>query len=86
MIARKRGADEAREASRRAAEVLALGWPDAPAGVSLLGDFDLWLRSEGHSRNPGATADLVTAALFAALRDGTIPLPMAAGPSGWSGA
>ena len=49
-------------------------------------DLDLWLRSEGHSRNPGATADLVTAALFAALRDGTIPLPMAAGPSGWPGA
>ena len=85
LIARKRGAVEAHEASRRAAEVLALGWPDAPAGVSLLEDFDLWLRAEGHSRNPGATADLVTAALFAALRDGIIPLPMAAGPSGWSG-
>ena len=86
LIARKRGANEAHEASRRASEVLALGWPDAPAGLSLLVDFDLWLRAEGHSRNPGATADLVTAALFAALRDGTIPLPLAAGPSGWSGA
>lgn len=85
LIARKRGGDEAREASRRAAEVLAHGWPDAPAGVSLLADYDHWLRAEGHSRNPGATADLVTAALFAALRDGTIPLPMAAGPSDLSG-
>lgn len=85
LIARKRGVVEAHEASRRAAEVLALGWPVAPAGLALLEDFDLWLRAEGHSRNPGATADLVTAALFAALRDGTIPLPMAAGPSGWSG-
>jgi triphosphoribosyl-dephospho-CoA synthase len=27
------------------------------------------LREEGNARNPGATADLVTACLFAALRE-----------------
>ena len=47
-------------------------------------EFDAWLRAEGHARNPGATADLVAAALFAALRDGTIELPRPAGPTGWS--
>jgi triphosphoribosyl-dephospho-CoA synthase len=76
LIARKRGLETAREASSRAARVLDLGWPDDPLGVTELDDFDHWLRDDGHARNPGATADLVTAGLFVALRDGTIPLPI----------
>jgi triphosphoribosyl-dephospho-CoA synthase len=72
LIARKRGETTALEASRRASGVLELGWPDAPEGVEDLADFDAWLRLDGHARNPGATADLITAALFAGLRDGTI--------------
>jgi triphosphoribosyl-dephospho-CoA synthetase len=28
------------------------------------------LRADGHRRNPGATADLIAAALFVALREG----------------
>ena len=43
-----------------------------------------WLRSRGNQLNPGTTADLVTAALFAALRNGTIQLPRLAGPASWS--
>jgi triphosphoribosyl-dephospho-CoA synthase len=82
LIVRKRGWDEAREVSRRASEVLAGGWPENRAGMA---EFDAWLRAEGHARNPGATADLISAALFATLRDGTIKLPRPAGPSGWSG-
>jgi len=78
LIARKRGAVIAREASRRASAVLAAGWPDDPAPID---DFDAWLRADGHARNPGATADLATAALFAGLRDGTIRLPIGVG---WS--
>jgi triphosphoribosyl-dephospho-CoA synthase len=74
LILRKRGPAVAAEASRRAAEVLAAGWPDAPP--DLLGAFDAWLRADGHAHNPGATADLVAAAVFAALRDGTIGLPI----------
>ena len=31
--------------------------------------FDRWLRADGHRRNPGTTADLVAATLFAAQRD-----------------
>lgn len=84
LIARKRGSDEAREASRLAKRVLDAGWPDSAEGRSRYDSFDQWLRAEGHTRNPGATADLVSAALFAALRDGTIPLPRPAGDKSWS--
>jgi triphosphoribosyl-dephospho-CoA synthase len=83
LIARKQGWDEARAASRRAVEVLSAGWPDETKGQVRCTEFDAWLRSGGHGRNPGATADLIAAALFAALRDGTIQLPRPAGPSGW---
>ena len=37
-----------------------------------LKDFDDWLRTDGHRRNPGTTADLVAACLFAAIRERTI--------------
>ena len=77
LIARKRGPATALEASRLASSVLELGWPDSPEGIEALGAFDAWLRADGHARNPGATADLTTAALFAALGDGTIGLPIA---------
>lgn len=85
LIARKRGLVEAREAARRAAEVLDAGGPQSESGRSKLASLDDWLRAEGHSRNPGATADLIAAALFAALRDGTIGLPRPVGATGWSG-
>ncbi|MBY0395127.1 MAG: triphosphoribosyl-dephospho-CoA synthase, partial [Thermoleophilia bacterium] len=75
LIARKRGAAEADEAARRAWAVLDAGWPDSEAGRRAIGDLDHWLRAEGRGRNPGTTADLVTAALFLALRDGTIAMP-----------
>lgn len=83
LIARKRGRAEAEEASRLASAVLARGWPRDPSGVRLCVEFDRWLRAEGHARNPGTTADLVAAALFAALRDGLIPLPI--GKAAWAG-
>jgi triphosphoribosyl-dephospho-CoA synthase len=84
LIARKRGAEEAVEASRRASEILAAGWPDRAGGVRLCDDLDDWLRAVGNARNPGTTADLVAAALFAGLRDGTIRLPV--DKAGWGGA
>jgi triphosphoribosyl-dephospho-CoA synthase len=75
LIARKRGLAEAAEAGRRARQVLDAGWPHTPAGRAALGDLDVWLRAEGHARNPGTTADLVAACLFVALREDTIQLP-----------
>jgi triphosphoribosyl-dephospho-CoA synthase len=75
LIARKRGPAEAEEAARRARRVLEQGWPREPAGMAALAELDAWLRAEGNRRNPGTTADLLTASLVVALRQGTIPLP-----------
>jgi triphosphoribosyl-dephospho-CoA synthase len=76
LIARKRGREEAEEAACRAERVFAAGWPwDPAASRAALADLDAWLRAEGHSRNPGTCADLVTACLFVALREGRIQLP-----------
>ncbi|WP_165063882.1 triphosphoribosyl-dephospho-CoA synthase [Paludisphaera rhizosphaerae] len=84
LIARKLGRVAADEASARARSVLASGWPEGERSFAALQDLDDWLRSDGHRRNPGATADLTAAVLFAALRDGTIKLPRAAGSSFWA--
>jgi triphosphoribosyl-dephospho-CoA synthase len=75
LIARKRGRPEAEEAARRARHVLEQGWPSQEAGRTALQALDAWLRAEGHSRNPGTSADLVTACLFVLLREGTIKSP-----------
>ena len=76
LIARKLGAEIAEESSRRARDVLASGWPKTEESRRKLAEFDFWLRADGHARNPGATADLVAAAIFAALRGGLISLPI----------
>jgi triphosphoribosyl-dephospho-CoA synthase len=75
LIARKRGLAEAEESARRAQEVLDLGWPETAESRQAFADLDRWLRAVGHQRNPGTTADLVTASLFAALREDSISLP-----------
>jgi triphosphoribosyl-dephospho-CoA synthase len=75
LIRRKLGLEEAEEASRRADHVLSLGWPRRPEGQEAVLELDAWLRARGNQRNPGATADLVTASLFVALREGTMQLP-----------
>jgi triphosphoribosyl-dephospho-CoA synthase len=82
LVARKRGLEEAIEASRRAHAVLAAGWPNSAVGERERARLDDWLRAEGHSRNPGTTADLVTASLFVLLREGSMKLPS---PFPWSG-
>ncbi len=75
LIARKRGRAEAEEAGWRAQAVLDAKWPGERAGGAALAEFDAWLRAEGNRRNPGTTADLLTACLFVLLRDETITLP-----------
>jgi triphosphoribosyl-dephospho-CoA synthase len=70
LISRKCGLGEAQEASHRAEDLLATGW-------EAFADFDAWLRAEGRRRNPGTTADLLTACLFILLREGTIRVPLA---------
>ena len=75
LIARKCGAAVAREASERAAAVLEAGLPGDGEYRCAVRRFDAWLRSDGHRRNPGTTADLIAAGLFAGLRDGRIQPP-----------
>ena len=77
-IARKCDAHEARESARIAQEVLASGWPDTTSGQQRLSEFDGWLRARGSLRNPGTTADLVTACLFVGLRERLIQAPSVA--------
>jgi triphosphoribosyl-dephospho-CoA synthase len=67
LIARKRGADEARRVAEGARQVLAAGGVGSRRGRTALAGFDAALRRDGNALNPGTTADLVTAVLFAAL-------------------
>lgn len=72
LIVRKCGEAIAEQVSRYAADVLAA--PDEESYNAALADFDFWLRADGNRRNPGATADMITAALFVLLRqDELIP-------------
>jgi triphosphoribosyl-dephospho-CoA synthase len=75
LIARRLGASVATESAARAAKVLSFADADREDYQLALADFDFWLRSDGHRRNPGTTADLIAAGLFAALRDGIIRPP-----------
>lgn len=86
LIARKRGVALAEESARRVAAVLHdYGWPHAEGSAAALRGFDAWLRADGHARNPGATADLIAATLYVALRDGTIQLPGHLARESWDG-
>jgi triphosphoribosyl-dephospho-CoA synthase len=67
LIARKRGLPAAVAVSRRAAEVVSAGGVRSANGKERLAEFDLSLRDADNANNPGATADLTAATLFAAL-------------------
>lgn len=75
LIARKCGQQVAQESADRARRVLANGAPGEVAYEQELRDLDFWLRSDGHRRNPGTSADLIAAGLFAALRDRKLAIP-----------
>jgi triphosphoribosyl-dephospho-CoA synthase len=74
LIARKCGRAVAEEAARRARQVLQTEWQQSRSWEALAA-LDAWLRADGRRRNPGTTADVLTASLFVALRQGAIPLP-----------
>ncbi len=75
LIARKCGPDLAAKAAILARQTLDRGQPGDDAYYDAVADFDFWLRADGNRRNPGATADILAAALFAGLRDGQLPPP-----------
>jgi triphosphoribosyl-dephospho-CoA synthase len=76
LMGRKCGLAVAQQATAMAARVLAAGPPGDEAYHAALAEFDFWLRSDGHRRNPGTTADLLAAGLFAVLRDERIAAPL----------
>lgn len=76
LIARKCGQDFARETAAAAGSVLSVGEPGDDVYHGALADFDFWLRSDHARRNPGTTADMVAATLFAALREGIVTASM----------
>jgi triphosphoribosyl-dephospho-CoA synthase len=71
LVLRKCGPDIHRQLQTRANHVLDQleqhGWTTAEPALA---DFDFWLRSDGHRRNPGATADLIAAGLLVAILQG----------------
>ena len=75
LIARKCGRETAESSAAKARGVLGSGWPATDQGQREFDELDRWLRADGNRRNPGTTADLVTAVLFAALREGRVPIP-----------
>jgi triphosphoribosyl-dephospho-CoA synthase len=75
LIARKGGRELSDRTAKIAGQVCSAGNPGDETYHAALADFDFWLRSDGSRRNPGTTADLVAAALFAGLRDGLLTLP-----------
>ncbi|MDB5391773.1 MAG: ATP:dephospho-CoA triphosphoribosyl transferase [Planctomycetaceae bacterium] len=77
LIARKCGKEIADESAARAGQVLQLGGTKSEPGRAAARQLDAWLRADGHRRNPGTTADLIAASLFAAGRDGMINLSAA---------
>jgi triphosphoribosyl-dephospho-CoA synthase len=72
LIARKLGPVAAEEVRREAGRVLEAGGVRRPEGRATIAEFDARLRDPQNSRNPGTTADLVAAGLFALLLDGGI--------------
>jgi len=75
LIRRKRGPEEAEQARHLSIEVLKAGWPRTSAGKDAFTVLDEWLTALGNVRNPGTSADMVTACLFAALREKKMPMP-----------
>lgn len=72
LIARKNGPAVAADVQRRSADVLLLGGIATPEGRRAGVELDKLLRSDGNKLNPGTTADLITASLFVALREGKV--------------
>lgn len=70
LIERKFGSESAADVSARAAAALASGEPRSPGRTRAVEELDAWLRDPARRWNPGATADLVAAALFVRLLTG----------------
>jgi triphosphoribosyl-dephospho-CoA synthase len=69
-VARRGGASLAADVSRRAEAVLAAGGVRSEAGRQAMDEMDAELRGPRNTANPGTTADLTAAAVFAVVLAG----------------
>ncbi len=76
LIQRKCGPDVAQNVSALARRIVEQFTPGSPEYYFQVAELDFYLRSDGHQRNPGTTADLVAAGLFVLLRRGSVRLPI----------
>ena len=76
LIARKCGLSKARSVTVRAAKIMDQWDPRSTDYRDAVGEFDFYLRSDGHRLNPGTTADIMAAALFVLLREQRIDWPV----------
>lgn len=74
LVRRKNGEAVEAELKSRASAVLVHRSDRDRYGLKLE-SLDAWLRADGNRRNPGTTADLITAGLFVGLFKGTIEPP-----------
>ncbi len=83
LIARKCGAEVAGHSQMLATKAVQhLDAPDRDVSDnealdrywSGIAELDFWLRSDGHKRNPGTTADIIAASLFVGINNGQIKL------------
>jgi triphosphoribosyl-dephospho-CoA synthase len=72
LITRKCGREMSEMISDKAASIVAAGWPHTAESKLMWNELDGFLRADGNQRNPGTTADVTAAALFAGLREGCI--------------
>ena len=75
LIARKCGQEIADQAALMADQAYEFCLRHPQNREVVIGDFDFWLRSDGHRRNPGTTADMICAAIFVCLINGDIRFP-----------
>ncbi len=75
LIARKCGPSIADQSQTMAARAIETMDKDPAAFFAAVADLDFWLRSDGHRRNPGTTADMIAAGLFVGLYNGSISPP-----------
>ena len=79
LILRKCGREVSDQAMHRAGHALTqlVEHVDRQHYYDAVSELDFWLRSDGHQRNPGTTADLIVAGLFVAMINEQISPPFA---------
>ncbi|MCH2211208.1 MAG: triphosphoribosyl-dephospho-CoA synthase [Fuerstiella sp.] len=75
LIARKVGQSVAADVQQRASAVIGAGWPDTAGSCQMYNELDTYLRSNGNQLNPGTTADMIAAIIYAGLQSRCYSIP-----------